>query len=144
MTFSRIGLWAFDLCQLKELQLALATHPRRNSLCVHASDDVRGISLIHSNRTALQYSLQNVADMLKVQFPLTLHVRQRMGTDSTLQYILTIVLSRPSQFKYAALASFISVCAGAFTYLLYVKRERGHLLHHSLEDIIPLLKRRTQ
>ncbi|KAL1951323.1 hypothetical protein VTO73DRAFT_472 [Trametes versicolor] len=106
MTFSRIGLWAFDLCQLKELQLALATHPRRNSL------------------TALQYSLQNVADMLK--------------------YILTIVLSRPSQFKYAALASFISVCAGAFTYLVYVKRERGHLLHHSLEDIIPLLKRRTQ
>lgn len=32
MMLSRIGLWAFDLCQLKELQLALATHPRRNSL----------------------------------------------------------------------------------------------------------------
>ncbi|KAH9849246.1 Ferroporti-1 [Lenzites betulinus] len=106
MMFSRIGLWAFDLCQLKELQLALATHPRRNSL------------------TALQYSLQNVADMLK--------------------YILTIVLSHPSQFKYAALASFISVCTGAVTYLVYVKNQRGHLLHHSLEDIIPLLKRRQR
>ena len=34
MMLSRIGLWAFDLCQLKELQLALASHPRRNSLYV--------------------------------------------------------------------------------------------------------------
>lgn len=76
MTFSRIGLWAFDLCQLKELQLALATHPRRNSLCVHTSGDIQGISLNHQNRTALQYSLQNVADMLKVQFLLTSQVRQ--------------------------------------------------------------------
>ena len=32
MMLSRVGLWAFDLCQLKELQLALATHARRNSL----------------------------------------------------------------------------------------------------------------
>ncbi|KAI0334124.1 hypothetical protein GY45DRAFT_1270953 [Cubamyces sp. BRFM 1775] len=106
MMLSRIGLWAFDLCQLKELQLALAAHPRRNSL------------------TALQYSLQNVADMLK--------------------YILTIILSRPSQFKYAALASFISVFAGASTYLVYVKRERGHVFHHSLGDMIPLLGRKTR
>lgn len=66
MTFSRIGLWAFDLCQLKELQLALATHPRRNSLYVHVFSDLPSIPLIRRNRTALQYSLQNVADMLKV------------------------------------------------------------------------------
>ncbi|KAI0720075.1 Ferroporti-1 [Cerioporus squamosus] len=103
MMLSRIGLWAFDLCQLKELQLALATHPRRNSL------------------TALQYSMQNVADMLK--------------------YVLTMALSKPSQFKYAALASFISVVAGASTYLMYVKKERGHVLHHSVGDIIPLLRK---
>ncbi|ORY33734.1 Ferroporti-1 [Naematelia encephala] len=44
---SRIGLWAFDLCQLKELQLALDSHPRRNRL------------------TALQISLQNLFDLLK-------------------------------------------------------------------------------
>ncbi|KAI0778796.1 Ferroporti-1 [Trametes elegans] len=106
MMLSRIGLWAFDLCQLKELQLALATHPRRNSLM------------------ALQFSLQNIADMLK--------------------YILTIILSRPSQFKYAALASFISVLAGASTYLVYVKRERGHIMHHGLGDMIPLLRRKTR
>ncbi|KAI0652481.1 Ferroporti-1 [Trametes meyenii] len=106
MMLSRIGLWAFDLCQLKELQMALAAHPRRNSL------------------TALQFSLQNLADMLK--------------------YILTIILSRPSQFKYAALASFISVLAGASTYLAYVKKERGHILHHSLGDMIPLLKGKTR
>ena len=40
MMFSRIGLWAFDLCQLKELQLALADHPRRNSLYVRYSFNV--------------------------------------------------------------------------------------------------------
>ncbi|RDX51160.1 hypothetical protein OH76DRAFT_1401935 [Lentinus brumalis] len=103
MMLSRIGLWAFDLCQLKELQLALAAHPRRNSL------------------TALQYSMQNVADMLK--------------------YVLTMALSKPSQFKYAALASFISVIVGASTYLMYVKKERGHVLHHSVGDLIPLLRK---
>ncbi|PCH43584.1 hypothetical protein WOLCODRAFT_103797 [Wolfiporia cocos MD-104 SS10] len=102
MMLSRIGLWAFDLCQLKELQMALATHPRRNAI------------------SALQYSLQNIADMLK--------------------YILTMILARPSQFKIAALASFVSVVLGAMTYLAYVRKERGHILHHNLGDMIPLLK----
>ncbi|KZV83481.1 hypothetical protein EXIGLDRAFT_625586 [Exidia glandulosa HHB12029] len=39
---SRIGLWSFDLVQLKELQTELDPHPRRNAL------------------TGLQYSLQSV------------------------------------------------------------------------------------
>ncbi|WWC64337.1 uncharacterized protein I303_106947 [Kwoniella dejecticola CBS 10117] len=47
IAISRIGLWSFDLCQLKELQLALDTHPRRNQL------------------TARQISLQNLFDLLK-------------------------------------------------------------------------------
>ncbi|KAI0354576.1 hypothetical protein OH77DRAFT_1404701 [Trametes cingulata] len=119
MILSRIGLWAFDLCQLKELQLALAEHPRRNTL------------------TGLQYSLQNMADMLKARLSLLL-------TPRSLSYILTIILSRPSQFKYAALASYISVFAGASTYLLYVKKERGHLLHRSFGDMIPLMRRSTR
>ncbi|WVF65846.1 hypothetical protein IAT40_000583 [Kwoniella sp. CBS 6097] len=47
IALSRIGLWSFDLCQLKELQLALDNHPRRNQL------------------TARQISLQNLFDLLK-------------------------------------------------------------------------------
>ncbi|KAK4048612.1 hypothetical protein OIO90_005782 [Microbotryomycetes sp. JL221] len=47
MALSRIGLWAFDLCQLKLLQVSLEQHPRRNAL------------------TALQFSLQNILDLLK-------------------------------------------------------------------------------
>ncbi|KAK4050131.1 hypothetical protein OIV83_003702 [Microbotryomycetes sp. JL201] len=47
MAMSRIGLWAFDLCQLKLLQTLLEQHPRRNAL------------------TALQFSLQNMMDLLK-------------------------------------------------------------------------------
>jgi iron-regulated transporter 1 len=34
MILSRVGLWSFDLVQTKELQLSLADHPDRNSLCV--------------------------------------------------------------------------------------------------------------
>ncbi|OWZ66836.1 hypothetical protein AYX14_00563 [Cryptococcus neoformans] len=47
IALSRIGLWSFDLCQLKELQLALDDHPHRNRL------------------TALQISLQNLFHLLK-------------------------------------------------------------------------------
>ncbi|KAG8734912.1 hypothetical protein FRC10_011215 [Ceratobasidium sp. 414] len=45
MALSRIGLWAFDLAQLTQLQKALAHHPHQNML------------------SALQFSLQNVFDL---------------------------------------------------------------------------------
>lgn len=70
MILSRVGLWAFDLCQLKELQMALATHPRRNSMYVffpfvaHLRLD---LWFPTPSSTALQFSLQNIADMLKVR-----------------------------------------------------------------------------
>lgn len=44
----------------------------------------------------LQFSLQNIADLVK--------------------YILTIILSRPAQFRYAALVSFVAVCGGVVCY----------------------------
>ncbi|CAG7852379.1 SubName: Full=Related to ferroportin 1 {ECO:0000313/EMBL:CCA68615.1} [Serendipita indica DSM 11827] len=47
MAASRVGLWSFDLIQLKQLQEALVNHPRRNTL------------------TALQFSMANMADLLK-------------------------------------------------------------------------------
>lgn len=43
----RIGLWSFDLCQLKVLQLATEHHPRRNRLA------------------ALQIALQNLFNLAK-------------------------------------------------------------------------------
>lgn len=66
----------------------------------------------------LQFSLQNVADLLK--------------------YVVTIVLSQPRQFRWAALVSFVSVCFGVFSYSVYVKRERGHVIHF---EKIPLLRK---
>ncbi|GAA5945807.1 hypothetical protein JCM10213_002736 [Rhodosporidiobolus nylandii] len=75
MALSRVGLWAFDLCQLKELQQALEHHPRKNSIM------------------GLQFSLQNMLDLVK--------------------YVVTIVLSRPSQFKWAVVISFCSFALGA-------------------------------
>lgn len=47
MALSRIGLWSFDLAQLKCLQLALNDHPRRNAL------------------TARQFAMQDIAQLLK-------------------------------------------------------------------------------
>lgn len=91
MALSRVGLWSFDLIQTKQLQTALHTHPRRNNI------------------TALQYTMQNVADLLK--------------------YVLTMALWKPSQFKFAALASYISILLAAIAYTQYVKKERGHILH---------------
>ncbi|KPV76171.1 uncharacterized protein RHOBADRAFT_34793 [Rhodotorula graminis WP1] len=91
MALSRIGLWSFDLCQLKELQEALNDHPQRNSIM------------------ALQFSLQNMFDLVK--------------------YGVTIVLNRPSQFKWAVVISFVSVGLGALSYLVYARKERGHLVH---------------
>ncbi|GAA5962830.1 hypothetical protein JCM21900_004101 [Sporobolomyces salmonicolor] len=103
MAVSRIGLWSFDLCQLKELQEALNDHPRRNTIM------------------ALQFSLQNMLDLVK--------------------YIVTIILSRPAQFKWAVVVSFASVIMGGLCYLKYMHRERGHIVH--LEWTEHLLKKRS-
>ncbi|KAJ7069263.1 Ferroporti-1 [Mycena amicta] len=101
MALSRIGLWSFDLIQTKQLQEALATHGRRNTI------------------TALQFTMQSVADLLK--------------------YVLTMFLSRPSQFRYATLVSFFSVLSGATIYLVYLKQERGHIFHAPQEWIRKIL-----
>lgn len=45
LALSRIGLWSFDLAQLAQVQSALSTHPRRNSLM------------------GLQFALQNLLDL---------------------------------------------------------------------------------
>ncbi|KAJ7923457.1 Ferroporti-1 [Mycena leptocephala] len=101
MALSRIGLWSFDLIQTKQLQDALAMHARRNKL------------------TALQFSMQSGADLLK--------------------YVLTMILSRPADFRWAGLVSFMSVSSGAMVYLVYLKKERGHILHPPMEWIRKML-----
>lgn len=61
--------------------------------------------------------MQNIADLLK--------------------YVLTIILSRPSQFRWAALVSFISVGLGVSSYLVFLKRMRGHIVHREwLESLL--------
>ncbi|KAJ7486575.1 Ferroporti-1 [Mycena latifolia] len=101
MALSRIGLWSFDLIQTKQLQDALSTNARRNTL------------------TALQFTMQSAADLLK--------------------YVLTMVLSRPAQFRWAGLVSFVSVSSGAVVYLVYLRKERGHIFHPPMEWIRKIL-----
>ncbi|GAA6000247.1 uncharacterized protein JCM10292_004052 [Rhodotorula paludigena] len=101
MALSRVGLWSFDLAQLKELQQALDEHPRRNAIM------------------ALQFALQNIFDLIK--------------------YVVTIILNRPSQFKWAVAISFGAVCCGAASYLVYARKERGHLVHTGWME--PLLRK---
>jgi len=40
-----------------------------------------------------------------------------------------MILYRPSQFRWAATVSFASIFTGAITYMIYVKKERGHIAH---------------
>ncbi|KAJ7217326.1 Ferroporti-1 [Mycena pura] len=101
MALSRIGLWSFDLIQTKQLQVALSAHARSNAI------------------TALQFTMQNVADLLK--------------------YALTMILSRPSEFPWAGVVSFFSVLSGATVYLVYLKQERGHIFHPPHEWIRKIL-----
>lgn len=75
------------------------------------------------HRTALQISLQNMAELAK--------------------YGLTIGLSAPSQFRYVALVSVLAVLAGALCYSAYVRRERGHLLHLDRLGVTRLLSRKA-
>lgn len=82
---------------------------------------------------ALQFSLQNMLDLVK--------------------YVVTMILNQPSEFKCtrshlsaigeetaltvnrtldssgAVLISFCAVVCGAACYLIYAKKERGHLVH---------------
>ncbi|KAJ7034408.1 Ferroporti-1 [Mycena alexandri] len=101
MALSRIGLWSFDLIQTKQLQDALTQNARRNTL------------------TALQFTMQNVADLLK--------------------YVLTMILSRPAHFRWAGLVSFMSVSSGAMVYLVYLRKERGHIFHPPVDWIRKIL-----
>ncbi|KZT36651.1 hypothetical protein SISSUDRAFT_1049588 [Sistotremastrum suecicum HHB10207 ss-3] len=72
---------------------------------------------------SLQFSLQNMGDLLK--------------------YVIVISLSRPDQFKYAALMSAIAVLCGAVLWLAYAKRERGHIIHaREILEAVKLKKRR--
>jgi solute carrier family 40 (iron-regulated transporter), member 1 len=66
MALSRIGLWSFDLIQTKQLQTALTTHPKRNTL------------------TALQYTMQNIASLIKCVLSTSNHLRKLSdrGVDS--------------------------------------------------------------
>ncbi|WWD03413.1 hypothetical protein V865_001465 [Kwoniella europaea PYCC6329] len=73
IALSRIGLWSFDLCQLKELQLALDKHPRRNQL------------------TARQISLQNLFDLLKYVLTLSASTPARFKWTALVSWLAIVV-----------------------------------------------------
>ncbi|EJD51063.1 hypothetical protein AURDEDRAFT_150121 [Auricularia subglabra TFB-10046 SS5] len=65
---SRIGLWSFDLVQLKELQTALDAHPRRNAL------------------TGLQYALQSVFGAATSVLTLAVASPRRFGVTALVSF----------------------------------------------------------
>lgn len=72
IALSRIGLWSFDLAQLKVLQLELDSHPRRNRL------------------TALQIALQNVFDLAKYVLTLAAATPRQFKWTALVSYIAVI------------------------------------------------------
>lgn len=129
LSLSRIGLWSFDLCQLKELQTTLASHPRKNAMM------------------ALQFSLQNILDLLKcvscIPQTRSLSYQLLIFSPFSLRYTMTMILSRPQQFKWAALVSFVAVCLATACYLVYAYKERGHLVHIQLDWVTTLLIKKS-
>lgn len=72
VALSRIGLWSFDLCQLKILQVALDSHPRKNRL------------------TALQIALQNVFDLAKYVLTLAAATPRQFKWTALVSYIAVV------------------------------------------------------
>ncbi|EJU04237.1 hypothetical protein DACRYDRAFT_114607 [Dacryopinax primogenitus] len=69
--------------------------------------------------TALQFSMQSVGDLAK--------------------YVLVMVLSSPTEFRWTAIVSVACVLAGCLVWsFAYARKERGHLLH--LSHIAHMLK----
>lgn len=69
------------------------------------------------------FNAEDRASLMSLQFSL-----QNMG--DLLQYVITLIIRDPAQFRYAALISFICVAAGALVYSIgYARRVRGHLFH---------------
>ena len=60
----------------------------------------------------------------------------------TLSVVLVIILSSPAQAKWTALASVVAVSGGLVSYIVYVKRARGHVVH-SPDWLEALIKKRA-
>lgn len=72
--------------------------------------------------------MQNAADLVKYA-TITPLCSTRKFTEWSFRYTVAMALSRPSQFPWAALVSFTCVLLAAITYTVYLRRERGHVLH---------------
>ncbi|KAF7321998.1 Solute carrier family 40 protein [Mycena kentingensis (nom. inval.)] len=103
------SVWSMVLCLLLVLAAFNLFSPSSTSLSIGLQEALSN-NARRNTITALQYTMQSV---------LTRNAR----------YVLTMILSRPSQFRYASLVSFLGVLSGATVYLLYLKKERGHIFH---------------
>ena len=62
------------------------------------------------------------------------------NTFEILSYMSTIVFPSPAQFQWPSLISMVAVIVAAAMYAVFVRRERGHLLHKV--DILRVIKRK--
>jgi len=125
MAASRVGLWSFDLIQVKQLQETLADHPRRNTLSVEDSNS----SIPYLTRPQNCTPILNGKRRRLIQVSSVLNALGDLFLISNPRYILAMALSQPTQFPWAAIASFTSVFCGAATYTIYLRQRRGHVFH---------------
>lgn len=96
----------------------------------------------------------DLAQLAQAQEALRLHPRRNalMGLQFALQnaldllhYALTIIWSRPSQFKNAADVSFAAIGTATLLYtFVYARRERGHVLHLDKMGLESLMGRKSR
>ncbi|RSH91224.1 hypothetical protein EHS25_009523 [Saitozyma podzolica] len=92
IALSRIGLWSFDLCQLKELQLALDSHPHRNRL------------------TALQLSLSNLFDLAKYALTLAASTPAQFKWTAVVSWLAVLAGGEGVLSGFAASVNVSSTC----------------------------------
>ena len=109
---SRIGLWGYDLCAQTIIQNV------RYSKLFH---------LCHLEAGKVLIDGQEVQEFNRGSFSSTEQVLQNVF--ELLSYVLTIIASRPDQFRYPVTVSAGATFIAGGLYASYLRRKRGHLIH---------------
>lgn len=104
---SRIGLWGYDLCAQFIVQAVSTPLEELLSGRLMPSKEVQGSH--RGSFSSTEASFQNAFELLS--------------------YVLTIVWSQPTQFRYPVLMSAVATYVSGFLFGKFLRRRRGHILH---------------
>jgi iron-regulated transporter 1 len=117
VALSRVGLWGFDL----SVQYLVQEVSSSNKFQIPIP--VQGWTGLLANQT------QGTTPASRARFSSTEMALQNIF--ELVSFMITIVFPRPEQFKYPVLISYGAIGVASVSYAVYVRKERGHLVHLS-------------